>query len=290
MKKIIGILICSLIVVSSSVTSATISYTDYKEHKSQENSSYISGHTLYVGGSGPGNYTTIQEAIADAVDGDTVFVFDDSSPYHERVRVTKSISLIGENKETTVIDGDNGDACFYLAVGWVRIQGFCIRNACYGIRANKEGYNNISRNDISKISFGILLEELSDNNVIYENRINGEEDWGILSRGIMLYCSDNNSVSRNNISSCGIGIVLGLCYNNTISENNFINNQKDVVLSFLGILHKKNTWDGNYWGKPRSRPKPIFGLVGFPIICPLLRMLWIEVDWHPAQEPYELGC
>ncbi|GAH12836.1 unnamed protein product, partial [marine sediment metagenome] len=63
------------------------------------------GITLYVGGSGAGNYTKIQDAIDDANDGDTVFVFDDSSPYYENVMVDKSISLIGENKETTIIDG-----------------------------------------------------------------------------------------------------------------------------------------------------------------------------------------
>ena len=33
------------------------------------------GNTLYVGGSGPNNYTSIQSAIDDAVDGDTVFVY-----------------------------------------------------------------------------------------------------------------------------------------------------------------------------------------------------------------------
>ena len=32
-------------------------------------------HNLYVGGSGPGNYTTIQEAVDASMNGDTVFVF-----------------------------------------------------------------------------------------------------------------------------------------------------------------------------------------------------------------------
>jgi hypothetical protein len=45
------------------------------------------GGWLYVGGSGPGNYTTIQQAINDASNGDTVYVYDDSSPYKEQVSV-----------------------------------------------------------------------------------------------------------------------------------------------------------------------------------------------------------
>ena len=33
------------------------------------------GKTLYVGGSGPGNYTKIQDAINNAIDGDTIYVY-----------------------------------------------------------------------------------------------------------------------------------------------------------------------------------------------------------------------
>ena len=62
------------------------------------------GNWLYVGGSGPGNYTRIQDAIDNACDGDTVFVYDDSSPYYEKIFIDKSIHVLGENKNTTVID------------------------------------------------------------------------------------------------------------------------------------------------------------------------------------------
>jgi len=39
-----------------------------------KNISTIEGNTLYVGGSGFGNYTKIQDAIDNASDNDTVFV------------------------------------------------------------------------------------------------------------------------------------------------------------------------------------------------------------------------
>jgi len=45
--------------------------------------------TLYVGGSGFGNYSTIQDAVDNASSGDTVYVYDDSSPYIENVVVDK---------------------------------------------------------------------------------------------------------------------------------------------------------------------------------------------------------
>ena len=48
--------------------------------KDMSPSSIFEGNTLYVGGLGPNNYTIIQEAIDNASDGDTIFVYDDSSP------------------------------------------------------------------------------------------------------------------------------------------------------------------------------------------------------------------
>jgi parallel beta-helix repeat protein len=64
------------------------------------------GDIIYVGGSGPNNHSTIQGGINAANPGYTVFVYDDSSPYVENIVIDKLIILVGENKDTTIIDGD----------------------------------------------------------------------------------------------------------------------------------------------------------------------------------------
>lgn len=69
---------------------------------------------LYVGGDGPGNYSKIQDAIDNASNGDTVFVYN--GIYYENLVVDKSINLQGENKEYTIIDGDNIETFYYF---WV---------------------------------------------------------------------------------------------------------------------------------------------------------------------------
>ncbi len=52
----------------------TISSSNSTEH-TEKSQSTSRGNWLYVGGSGPGNYTRIQDAIDDASHGDTVFVY-----------------------------------------------------------------------------------------------------------------------------------------------------------------------------------------------------------------------
>jgi len=100
-------------------------------------SSYFNenGGTLYVGGFGPNNYTKIQDAIDNASNGDTVFVYDDSSPYYENIGIDKSINLLGENRETTVISGNKDEEIvIIIKANHVNISHFTITTSrCEGI-------------------------------------------------------------------------------------------------------------------------------------------------------------
>ena len=64
------------------------------------------GNILYVGGSGPNNYTKIHDAINDSTDGDTIFVYN-GTYYEHNITIDKSISLIGENRDDTIVYGTN---------------------------------------------------------------------------------------------------------------------------------------------------------------------------------------
>jgi len=88
------------------------------------------GNILYVGGSGPGNYSQIRDAIEDAYDGDTIFVYDDSSPYIEYMTlvIDRSINLIGENCYSTIIDNNNQSTLIKIYSDNVTISGFTLQN------------------------------------------------------------------------------------------------------------------------------------------------------------------
>jgi len=129
------------------------------------------GNILYVGGSGERNYSKIQDAINDASDGDTVFVYDDSSPYKENVIIDKSIKLLGENRNTTLIKSFG--KIIQVNANKVQISGFTIQY--YGIL----------------LSNGIFVRASSSETIISNNII---QDLGY---GIIIY-SSNNSLSKYN--------------------------------------------------------------------------------------------
>jgi len=179
--------------------------------------------TLYVGGSGYGNYSSITDAIKDAKDGDTVFVYDESSPYYENILVNKIINLIGENKETTIIDARKNGSAVHLESSGVYITGFTMKNA-------------------SDLHGGIFVR--SDNNKIIDNIISEN-----LFYGIELLKSLNNNISQNELENNGnIGIVLFHSNHNSIIGNNLTGNSRAMDLYYSSYNKiAENIFDDNYF-------------------------------------------
>ena len=152
MKKVIALEIVFLMVLLSFTSISGIQINNQIIKQSSR------GNILYVGGSGPGNYSTIQSAIDDASNGDTVFVFDDSSPYYERgILIDKAINLIGENRDTTVIDGQYRFSSIISNIfDGANISGFTIRNSSErGIHVSLMDSIRIYDNHIFNCDIGI---------------------------------------------------------------------------------------------------------------------------------------
>jgi len=172
--------------------------------REQSNTLSSNGKTLYVGGSGPNNYTKIQDAIDNASDGNTVFVYDGT--YYENVVVNKSINLIGEDKDTTIIDGNKSySPVIRIDADFVNVSEFAIQNGYYYGIDILSGKNSIT------------------DNIIKDNR------WGIWIWGY-LYGSSNNSIIKNIIKLNKVGIWLNYtAYNNTILQNDIYSNSRHGV-------------------------------------------------------------
>ncbi|MBU4143590.1 MAG: right-handed parallel beta-helix repeat-containing protein [Candidatus Thermoplasmatota archaeon] len=162
-------------------------------------------------------YSTIQEAVDDANSGDHLWARNGT--YHETVNIYKSITLTGENRNTTIIDGGGNWYVVYIQTSGVSISGFTIRNGGnYGVYLDSSYGCTIADNIISNNDCGIRLSKSNDN-IITDNIFNSNSGFGI-----WLESSSRNTIANNTISNNYIGISLySSSQNNTIS-NNLINN------------------------------------------------------------------
>jgi parallel beta-helix repeat protein len=213
----------------------------------------------------PGSYTTIQQAINAATDGDTINV--SPGTYNENVVVNKTVSLVGAGGETTIIDGQNIDITVRVSASNVAISGFLIT------KGNMESLHiaptaffcNIYDNTVSfGREYGISL--FGGNHQVHGNFVHDIGD--INGNGaIEIAQSSYSSVYNNTVYSTigptrGIGINNGSfnqVYNNTVyssnsgvqvdwySNNNSIFNNKFYNclngISFLNSAHDNQIFD-----------------------------------------------
>jgi parallel beta-helix repeat protein len=214
----------------------------------------------------PDDYGSIQEAIDNAVYGDMVYV--KSGTYHENLVINKSLSLIGENVDTTIVDGNppegyripikiqcdnvsvSGFKLLYgyagITVGDVKycsISGNRIAGNQHGILLVDTSFSNVTKNYFEQIRLssaiqlsysnynlvtgnyidncteGIQIWQYSTNNTVTENTITNCDDVAI-----RLQYADNNTIARNDVSNSGTGTSIYVANNNTITNNNYINN------------------------------------------------------------------
>lgn len=179
------------------------------------------GTWLYVGGSGPGNYTRIQDAIDNASAGDIVFVYHGT--YFENIRITELIFLIGEDRNTTIVDGNQNESTIITIAEGVTIQNFTIQNSRDNGIEVKSNHTKILGNVIKNNNGAGVWISLScdyDYNVISGNMIMNN-NWGIY-----LWRSHRNTIMKNVISFNKYGGIKGIVSSyNTITKNNILNNQ-----------------------------------------------------------------
>ena len=215
----ITLLICTSLILIPIQQAKTFQTKNLQEY-------YANGKTMYVGGSGPGNFTKIQTAINHTIDGDTVFVY--SGNYHENIIVNKSINIIGEDNRTTSIYGGGKKSVVNLTKDFVKINGFSIsysgqekEDAAILLTSN---YSQLSNNIIFDNYIGILLKNSSNNFLL--NNIVKNNYYGI----IIDLSSKNNSINDNTISNNKDGIDIGSNCNNTrILNNNISYNEYDGI-------------------------------------------------------------
>ncbi|MEF8848146.1 MAG: NosD domain-containing protein [Candidatus Thermoplasmatota archaeon] len=249
--------------------------------------------TLYVGGNNPSNYTTIQDAVEAANKGDTVYVYNGT--YYENIKIIKSINLVGEDKNNTIIDGKRAHSVIYITADGVSITGFTIQNGSRDnyLRAGIEIYSVDN-----KIKGNIITDNLVGIHPLFAGAINkgGNNTFigNIVTKNDMdAFCihSSYNIIRHNHIKNNAGGIFLQInAVGNIIEQNNFVNNGHQAGFYKARLTH----WDNNYWDNwiglenfflkwcPKMIPKCI------PFMNEFRRIPWPSFDFHPASKPFNI--
>jgi len=231
--------------------------------------------TWTVDDDGPADFSTIQEAINAASWGDTIHI--KNGIYYERVTISKSISLFGENNGLTIIDGNGTGTIVYVKADHVTVDGFTMQNSGYsedtlynpacGVRLGGRFNNSINGNIMLNNQFGIRIVAGEEYN-IRDNRIANN------TCGIYMVYSKNFVLKGNNIYNntynFGVWGYSQSEFVHDIDTSNFVNgklvyyliNQNGLVIDsstfpnmgYLGIasstniIIKNSTLMSNYQG------------------------------------------
>lgn len=196
------------------------------------------------------NYTTIQEAINDSETQNGHVIFCEEGTYPERLIVNKSISLIGEERNTTIVDGNGTGTVIQISTSNVSIANFTIRNAgkvWYGggypdscLRGNNVKYINVKNNTLTDAAvcawfYSSLFVNIT-NNIVFN----------ATSAGIIGYTSSNITICHNVFYDCGLmGIHLdGSATNCTVANNTVMNNLEGMELEAGSA---RNLIEGNHF-------------------------------------------
>jgi parallel beta-helix repeat protein len=189
----------------------------------------VNAATLYVNQTGSGGaFTSIQDAVDAANNGDTVYVYEGT--YIESVVVNKTINLTGENKESTIINVFVFSYVIKIVSNWVNVSGFTVigsgpSSGDDGIELYNVFYCHIYNNIALMNSEGIHITSSSYNNNITGNNVSNNGD------GIRLSGSGGNNIMNNNVSySDRDGIHLSSSNWNNLTGNNISNNKNGIWL------------------------------------------------------------
>ena len=200
------------------------------------------------------HFNVIQNGIDAVADNGTVYVF--SGNYYENLVIDKTINLIGEDKNNTIINASKNGPCITVYSDLVEIKKFTIKHG--GSTKSPEEKTGIvvhSNNNLitecnisDNTDCGIFLNYSSFNQITHTLLYNNKDEIGN-SKGIFLFHSSNNNINHNTISSnttYSQGILIRY-----YSVNNYVHNNTFLESAGIHLGHvsdntiHQNTFEKN---------------------------------------------
>jgi nitrous oxidase accessory protein NosD len=212
----------------------------------------------------PDDYPTIQEAIDNANPGATISVR--KGEYPENIIVSKSLTLEGEDRETTIIRRDGSGTVVKIMASQVIMSGFTVRNGdcgveigpgdsvshvtlsdmivtfnkTYGIQSARTGGDHIIENCIISYNagpYGMYVHQFS-RSIIRNCEVFGN-DQGLLVGWGWYALVEGNKIYHNR----RVGLDVDSCYYTTVTRN--LINANELQGMTLPYISRRNTINEN---------------------------------------------
>ena len=181
------------------------------------------GDTFVVNASGGGDYTSIQWAVDNASNGDTINI--EPGTYFERVLINKSIRLIGTDPGDVFIDGGGLGHCLNIEnCNDNEISNITTYNGDYGIYISNSNGNNLSNIFSPNNQEGIHITNSQRNRL--ENILN----WNN-ARGIYVKYSERIEIVNSSMKNNNIGLDIFNSAAVTNENVTFLNNGIELTSS-----------------------------------------------------------
>lgn len=206
-----------------------------------------------------GDFSTIQDAINEANQGDTVRV--PAGIYFEHVLVNKTITLVGAGANVTFVDGGNNGTIITVVASNVTINGFTLRNSGYGWTMQGVYVYNADNCSITDNSFYNVCHNIrlnySRNSLVLENIIESPPEGGVTMYGIRVENSLNCTVSGNNVSVRVGAIHLENATGCIVAKNRLFNSDQGIRLyspCMQNMIVENIIFDNRYDGMIAAMP------------------------------------
>jgi len=179
----------------------------------------------------PDDYSTIQQAIDQAIGGYKIFVRN--GVYTENLKIDKTIDLTGESWDYTIIDGQGKDHVVDIQADGVSIGGFTITNSKSdhaGIYVHSNHYQTIEFNIIIANGYGIQFYSSNGNRIVDNIIVENKRD------GLYIEASRANEILRNGVKN---NQKNGIAFSGASTFN--IASDNHVEANGLASLQNKNT-------------------------------------------------
>ncbi|PNX48722.1 MAG: hypothetical protein BV457_03145 [Thermoplasmata archaeon M9B1D] len=211
----------------------------------------VKSDTIYVGDTG--NYSSIQEAINNAEEGDTIHIY--SGIYFETVNITKNNLIIqGDGQENTIIDSSassenstilidskNNITLLDVKITNSNYNGIYCKNSdsvviknCEISNNKQNGINLFNTENIDIITNKIHSNDFDGLHIIgsISLTINNSETYDNLDSGILIYNSTSIDINNAEIFGNVYGVKIDDHSNNaSIKYSNITKNDKGVLIN-----------------------------------------------------------